>query len=114
MPAQSLRAFKARFDPELYEELQTVAELTRCSINQFVNNAVRAHLKQTRGALVGEYEQVLERLRAYSLRDPDFEHAIDAVVEAEVSIDDPVEGTAFRDSSSESAERRLEAILGGA
>lgn len=116
MAAQPLRAFKARFEPELYEELQTVSELSRSSINHIVNAAVRLHLQQSRAALIAEYQEALARLQEYSRRDPDFEQAILGLVDAEAKAEeDPAEGRVVDASGSKRSEskHRLEDIFDG-
>ena len=106
------RAFRARFEPRLYEELREVSKLRRSSINQFVIAAVRAHLRQVRGELIAEYSGTLEKLQEYRRRDPDFEHAMAAFVEAELAGEDPAEGRVVESVAPlSSAEERLDDIF---
>ena len=114
MPTQRLHPFTARFEPELYEEVQTVTKLRQLSINQFVMTAVRNHLRQTRHDLMREYGDALQRLRAYAEKDPNFDQALVAFARAEVENEDPVEGTVSDRSNPtlSKAEQELEEILG--
>lgn len=113
MSARPLRAFKARFDPELYEEIQTVSKLQRSSINQFVTTAVKIHLRESRNELITQYRSNLEKLVEYASKDPDFEAALTAFAAAETEFEDPLEGQAVESPRAEPspADRQLEDIF---
>jgi hypothetical protein len=60
-------------------------------INQLLNEAIKSYLSR-RGAKERSLEASLAGLRAYRKRDPGFQRAIAAFVEAEASLEDPLEG----------------------
>lgn len=96
-------AFTARFDPELYEELRSIANLRGDSINSFVVAAVKARLRTSRRQLLERYQDKIEKLEAYADRDPNFEDAIQAFADAEMDAEDPAEGTIEISDSSKRA-----------
>lgn len=115
-------AFTARFDPELYEELRSIANLRGDSMNRFVVDAVKARLRTSRRQLLERYREKVEKLKAYAERDPEFEDAIQAFAEAEAGAEgrDPAEGTVLISDSSKETESpaaeiddRLDEILQG-
>ncbi len=84
-------AFTLRIDAEERAALENLSKIERRPVNQLLNEAVRGFLLRRRPKERG-LEASLERLRAYRERDPQFQRARKAFVEAEASADDPLEG----------------------
>lgn len=80
-----------RIDEEERAALENLSKVERRPVNQLLNEAVR-NLLLRRGPKERSLEASLERLRAYRERDPQFRRARKAFVEAEASMDDPLEG----------------------
>ncbi len=83
--------FTLRVDAQERLALEHLSKLEGRPINQLVNEAIRAYLRQ-RGRTERSLEANLEGLRAYRKKDPGFRRAIAAFVEAEASLEDPLEG----------------------
>jgi predicted transcriptional regulator len=82
-----------RIEPVLKEGLAKLSRLEHRSLNQLANQAIKEFVAKRVVEAEEDLEATLEDLRAYRKRDPDFERAIAAVVEAEVAMkDDPAEG----------------------
>jgi hypothetical protein len=83
--------FTLRIDAEERAALESLSKIEGRPINQLLNEAIKSYLSRRR-----EKERSLEAnlagLRAYRKRDPGFERAIAALVEAEASLEDPLEG----------------------
>ncbi len=60
-------------------------------INQLLNEAIKSYLSR-RGQKERSLEANLAGLKAYRKRDPGFENAIATFVEAEATLEDPLEG----------------------
>jgi len=60
-------------------------------MNQLLNEAIKSYLSR-RGRNERSLEANLAKLRAYRKRDPGFQKAIAAFVEAEANFEDPLEG----------------------
>lgn len=60
-------------------------------MNQLLNEAIKGYLRQ-RGRKERSLEANLASLRAYRKKDPGFRKAMQAFVEAEATLDDPLEG----------------------
>ena len=84
-------AFTLRIDEEERAALENLSKVERRPVNQLLNEAVRNFLLRRRPK-ERSLEANLERLRAYRERDPQFRRARKAFVEAEASVDDPLEG----------------------
>ena len=84
-------AFTLRIDAEERAALENLSRIERRPVNQLLNEAVRSFLRRSRPK-ERSLETSLERLRAYRERDPQFHQARKAFVEAEASLDDPLEG----------------------
>lgn len=87
-------AFTLRIDDEERAALESLSRVERRPVNQLLNEAVKGFLLRRR-AKERSLEANLERLRAYRERDPQFKQARKAFVEAEASMDDPLEGHAI-------------------
>ncbi len=82
-----------RIDPVVKTGLSKLSKLTRKSLNQLANEAIKEFVARRTLEVEDELEATLEDLRAYRKSDPDFEHAIAEVVEAEMTVKhDPAEG----------------------
>ena len=84
-------AFTLRIDAEERDALESLSRIERRPVNQLLNEAVRSFLLRRRPK-ERSLEASVERLRAYRERDPQFRQARKAFVEAEASVEDPLEG----------------------
>lgn len=84
-------AFTLRIDAEERAALESLSRIERRPVNQLLNEAVRSFLLRRRPK-ERSLEASVERLRAYRERDPQFHQARKAFVEAEASVEDPLEG----------------------
>ena len=83
--------FTLRIDAEERSALENLSKIEGRPINQLLNDAIKSYLLQ-RGKKERSLEVQLAGLRAYRKKDPKFERAIAAFVEAEASLEDPLEG----------------------
>ena len=83
--------FTLRIDSEERAALESISQIEGRPVNQLVNEAVKSFLGRRRPKELS-LETSLARLRAYRERDPGFRTAIAAFVEAEATLDDPLEG----------------------
>lgn len=83
--------FTLRIDARERTALQNLSKVEGRPINQLLNEAIKVYLSG-RGQKERELEATLADLRAYRRRDPGFRRAIAAFVEAEATLDDPLEG----------------------
>ena len=86
------RATTFRIEPDVQERLSMLAKSLKRPLNQLVNDAVKMYVERRSKELEGDLEATLSKLRAYRDSDPDFERAIAAFAEAEVTLEDPLEG----------------------
>ena len=70
--------------------LEKLSEVESRPINQLVNEAIKRYLRSR--VQEPSLEANLAALREYRKQDPGYERALDAFVEAEVTVDDPLEG----------------------
>jgi len=87
-------AFPLRLPAEERAALEHLSKIEGRPMNQLLNEAVKSYLVR-RGSKEQALEESLACLRAYRQRDPEFKHAIAAIVEAEATLEDPLEGTVF-------------------
>jgi predicted transcriptional regulator len=85
--------FTLRIDPQERAALEHLSKVVRRPINQLLNEAIKMYLNQ-RGRKERSLEDNLAGLRAYRKKDPGFRRAVAEFVEAEASLEDPVEGKA--------------------
>ena len=83
--------FTFRIEPEERAALDHISKIEGRPINQILNDAVKIYLR-TQGPQEKALEASLADLQDYRKRDPGFRKAIAAFVEAEATIEDPVEG----------------------
>ncbi len=84
--------FTLRIDAEERTALENLSKVEGRPMNQLLNEAVKGYLSQ-KGRKETDLEANLAALQAYRKRDPGFEYAIAAFVEAEATLEDPLEGT---------------------
>jgi predicted transcriptional regulator len=97
MPIQQLKRPKAttfRLEPKLQEGLTMLSTILKKPLNSLVNEAVEDFLETRSSEAQANLEETLNRLRAYRQKDPKFEAAIAAFVDAEAKLgaEDPAEG----------------------
>ena len=83
--------FTFRINAEARAALDHLSRIEGRPINQILNDAVRSYLA-TQGPRERVLESHLDDLRNYRKRDPGFRKAIASFVEAEATIEDPIEG----------------------
>ena len=83
--------FTLRIDAEERAALKDLSKIEGRPINQLLNEAIKSYLRR-RGRKERSLEASLAGLRAYRKKDPGFQRAIAAFVEAEASLEDPLEG----------------------
>ena len=88
--------FTLRIDAAERAALKNLSRIEGRPINQLLNDAIRSYLRR-RGRKERDLEAQLAGLRAYRKKDPGFKHAIDAFVEAEATLEDPLEGELLED-----------------
>ena len=92
----SRTAFTLRIDAEERVALENLSRIEGRPMNQLLNEAIKGYLRQ-RGRKERSLEANLARLRAYRKKDPGFQKAINEFVEAEATLDDPLEGEIVED-----------------
>ena len=85
------KAFTLRLPAKLYEALSTLSGAAQRSMNDLISEAVQKFVAVESQAHARQLDEMAERLRAYRDADPDFEQAIAEFVEAEATLDDPLE-----------------------
>jgi hypothetical protein len=83
--------FTLRIDDAERVALKNLSKVEGRPVNQLLNDAVKSYLT-TRGQKERELEDTLESLRHYRKRNSGYQRAKAAFVEAEASLDDPLEG----------------------
>ena len=83
--------FTLRIDQEERTAQEHLSELEGRPINQLLNEAIKIYLSK-KSPKEASLEDSPSALQKYRKRDPGFRRAIDAFVEAEVSLVDPLEG----------------------
>jgi predicted DNA-binding protein len=84
-------AFTLRLGIQERAALRNLSKIEGRTINQLLNEAIESYLnRQSRKE--HSLEANLAGLRAYRKKDPGFQRAIAAFVEAEVNLEDPLEG----------------------
>jgi predicted transcriptional regulator len=82
-----------RLDPDLKQALMKLSALQSVTLNGLISRALREHLANQTLLLQQEFEDTIRELQRLGRHDPDFERAIDRVVEAEMSTgNDPAQG----------------------
>ena len=92
--------FTLRIDVAERSALQHLSKVEGRPINQLLNEAIKLYLTRP-GRRERSLEANLAKLRAYRKQDPGFKKAMAAFVEAEATLEDPVEGKPVEGSSVE-------------
>lgn len=87
----SRTAFTLRIDAAERVALENLSRIEGRPMNQLLNEAIKGYLRQ-RGRKERSLEANLASLRAYRKKDPGFRKAMQEFVEAEATLDDPLEG----------------------
>src|SRR4051794_18768089 len=106
-----------RIDAEERAALENLSKVEGRPVNQLLNEAIKSYLRRRQEE--GSLKPNLAGLLDYQTHDPGFRRAIDAFVEAEAGLADPVEGAPidgeFIDGEFKPAgpvQRRIREILG--
>src|SRR5712692_1489124 len=83
--------FTLRIDAEERAALENLSKVEGRLINPLLNESIKSYLSR-RGRKERSLEANLAGLRAYRKQDPGFQRAIAEFVEAEASLEDPLEG----------------------
>ena len=105
-------AFTLRIDTDERAALENLSQLEGRPVNQLLNEAIKSYLGR-RGQKERGLEANLAALRAYRKRDPGFQQAIAAFVEAEATLDDPVEGRIEKPEPAGPVQSRIRELMGG-
>ena len=84
-------ALTLRIDAGERDALENLSKVEGRPVNQLVNEAIKNYLSR-RGLKERSLGANLAGLREYRKQDPEFWRAIDAFVEAEAGLDDPLKG----------------------
>ncbi|MBV9183095.1 MAG: hypothetical protein JO356_17470 [Acidobacteria bacterium] len=87
----SRSAFTLRIDAAERNALKNLSKIEGRPINQLLIEAIKSYLGQ-RTEKERSLEATLDSLKAYRRKDPGFRQAIAAFVEAEATVNDPLEG----------------------
>lgn len=106
-------AFTLRIGPEEKAALENLSKVEGRPINQLLNEAIKIYLNR-RGPKERNLEASIAKLRAYRKRDPQFKKAIAAFIEAEASLEDPIEGEVIISTSKPAGpvQRKVRDLLG--
>lgn len=83
--------FTLRIGAEERSALESLSKIEGRPLSQLINEAIQDYLRQ-KGKKERATDVDLARLRAYRQQDPKFQRAIAALVEAEATVKDPLEG----------------------
>ena len=93
----SRTAFTLRIDAAERNALKHLSKLEGRPVNQLLIEAIKSYLGQ-KGQRERSLEDSLNSLRAYRKKDPGFRKAMAAFIEAEASLEDPIEGQAIEEN----------------
>jgi hypothetical protein len=96
----SRTAFTLRIDAEERVALENLSRIEGRPMNQLLIEAIKVYLRQ-RGRKERSLEAHLASLRAYRKKDPGFRKAMGEFVEAEATLEDPLEGEIVESRSDE-------------
>ena len=83
--------FTLRIDAAERAALESLSRIEGRPVNQLLNEAIKGFLSR-RGPKELSLETTLASLRAYRERDPEFQNAKARFVEAEATLEDPLDG----------------------
>ena len=88
------KASTFRIEPTVQTALENLSRILKRPMNQLVNEAVKDYVNQRGREVERDLEATLASLRAYRKRDPHFQTAVAAFVDAEARFgkEDPAEG----------------------
>ena len=103
-------AFTLRIDTEERLALENLSRIEGRPMSQLVNDAIKSYLREWE-----RQKQTMEinlaGLRSYRKQDAGFEKAIDEFVEAEASLEDPIEGDLVEGKALGLLQRKIRDIL---
>jgi predicted DNA-binding protein len=110
VPAAS-RAKTLRLTPEYEAGLDLLKGVLGKAVNKMVNEAVGEYIKKHTETVRMDLETLLARVQTYRLKDPEFNHAAQRLVESEVRLTgkDPVEGVRVEHGRAVTKRRRSQA-----
>ena len=94
------KATTFRLDHAKQAALAHLSKILRRPMNHLVNEAVTVYLEQRSLEVERDLQTTLNSLRTYRQRDPDFKKAIAGFIDAEVSLNDPIESELTQDAGS--------------
>lgn len=106
--------FTLRIDEKERSALENLSKIEGRPINKLLNEAIKSYLQQ-KSRRESALEDTLARLEEYRKQDPEYKRAFDAFIEAEVTLDDPVEGEPFEETDakpSKAVQKKVREILG--
>ncbi len=98
----SRAAFTLRIDTQERNALKHLSKIEGRPINQLLNEAIKIFLRQ-KGPKERSLEASLESLDSYRKKDLGFKRAIAALVDAEATVKDPLEGEPFEETDFENS-----------
>lgn len=84
-------ALTLSIDSEERAALENLSKVEGRPINQLIDEAIKSYLSR-QGQKERGLEATVAGLREYRMRDPEFQRAIDAFVDTEACLEDPLEG----------------------
>ena len=86
LTSMATKASTHRLEPAVQAALDRLSKHLRRPKNRLINDAVKFYIRHKSPEIEEELEETLSALRAYRLRDPDFEDSIQAFVDAEAQL----------------------------
>ena len=98
--ALKAKATTVRIEPRLQRGLELVQKIEKKPINKLINQAIAEMVDGMTAKIEGRLDDLLAQIKAYRRKDPNFDAAIAAFVDAEAKLagDDPAEGSVERRS----------------
>jgi hypothetical protein len=106
--------FTLRIDEKERSALENLSKIEGRPINKLLNEAIKSYLQQ-KSRRESALEDTLARLEEYRKQDPEYKRAFDAFIEAEATLNDPVEGEPFEEPEakpSTAVQKKVREILG--
>ena len=98
----SRAAFTLRIDSQERNALKHLSKIEGRPINQILNEAIKIFLRQ-KGRKGRSLEASLDSLDSYRKKEQGFKRAIAALVDAEATLKDPLEGEPFEETDFENS-----------
>jgi len=99
-----------RIDTEEHLALESLSRIEGRPMSQLVSDAIKSYVRDRKKQTM---ETNLSGLRSYRNQDPRFEKAVDQFVEAEASLEDPIEGDLVEGEAFGPVQRKIRNILEG-